>query len=76
MPLRRAKLGNMADSQKLANDLNRQFPKMLRCNINTLPVLRALAALKEGDLGRRKSEQELKSAERYESRRKRTERKW
>jgi serine/threonine protein kinase len=60
-----AKLGNMAASQKLANDLNRQFPEDTSVQYQYLPVLRALAALKEGDAP--KARQELKSAERYET---------
>jgi len=60
-----ATLGNMPDSQKLADDLNRQFREDTSVQYQYLPVLRALAALKEGDAP--KARQELKSAERYET---------
>jgi tetratricopeptide (TPR) repeat protein len=59
-----AKLGNIEQSQRLASDLNRQFPEDTLVQFQYLPVLRALAALKEGSPA--KAIQELQSAERYE----------
>ena len=59
-----AKLGNTEQSQKLASDLNRRFPEDTSVQFEYLPVLRALAALKEGLPA--KAIQELQSAERYE----------
>ena len=58
-----AKLGNTEQSQKLASDLNRRFPEDTSVQFQYLPVLRALAALKEGLPA--KAIQELQSAERY-----------
>ena len=60
----RAKLGDAEQSQKLASDLNRQFPEDTSVQFQYLPVLRALAALKEGLPA--KAIQELQSAERYQ----------
>ena len=59
-----AELGDTEQSQKLASDLNRRFPEDTLVQFQYLPVLRALAALKEGSPA--KAIQELQSAERYE----------
>jgi len=59
-----AKLGNTEQSQKWASDLNRRFPEDTSVQFQSLPVLRALAALKEGHPA--KAIAELQSAERYE----------
>ncbi|HEY4363272.1 MAG TPA: protein kinase [Bryobacteraceae bacterium] len=59
-----AQLGNMADSQKLATDLNRRFPENGSVQYQYLPALLALAALREGDP--QKAERQLQSAERYD----------
>jgi eukaryotic-like serine/threonine-protein kinase len=59
-----AKLGNIEQSQILASDLNRRFPEDTSVQFQYLPVLRALAALKEGSPA--KAIQELQSAERFE----------
>ena len=59
-----AKLGNAEQSQKLADDLNRRFPEDTSVQFQYLPVLRALAALKDGLTA--KAKQELQTAEPYE----------
>ena len=59
-----AKLGNTEQSHKLASDLNRRLPEDTLVQFQYLPVLRALAALKEGFPAT--AIQELQSAERYE----------
>jgi eukaryotic-like serine/threonine-protein kinase len=59
-----AKLGNTEQSQKLASDLDRRFPEDTSVQFEYLPVLRALAALKEGLPA--KARQELQSTERFQ----------
>ena len=54
-----AKLGNTEQSQKLANDLNRQFPEDTSVQFQYLPVLRALAALKEGHAPKARQELQI-----------------
>ena len=59
-----AQLGNREESQRLAGELNRRFPEDTSVQYQYLPLLCALAALKEGDPP--KATQELQSAEHYE----------
>jgi len=59
-----ASSGNIAGSEDLASDLNRRFPEDTWVQYQYLPVLRGIAALKEG--APPKSREELQFAERYE----------
>ena len=59
-----AKLGNTEQAQKLASDLNLRFPEDTSVQFEYLPVLRALAALKDGHTD--KAKQELQTAEPFE----------
>ena len=59
-----AQLPDTDQSQNLASELNRRFPQDTVVQSQYLPVLHALAALRDGHL--EKAEEALASAERYE----------